>query len=61
MARPLRLPEKLAFGVPAGTRERVERAAEAEGIPAPDWLRQAVRLRLETARKRIARRERMAR
>ena len=61
MARPLRLPERMAFGVPAGTRKRVERAAAADGIPTPDWLRRAVRLQLEAARKReAARRQREA-
>lgn len=54
--RPVRLPEKVAVALPAGTRERIERAATEAGMPPADWHRRLIRRALDAARKARARR-----
>lgn len=54
-ARRIRLPDKIAVACPPGTRQRIEAAAEHDGMTPADWLRRVLRLALEAARKRQAR------
>ena len=53
--RPRRLPDAVVVKCPAGTRDRIEVAAEHDGMTPADWLRRLVRHGLDAARKRQAR------
>ena len=45
-------PERCTFAVPAGTRERIVRAAERKGITPAEWQRAALRRALDGAERR---------
>ena len=47
-----RLPDTVFVKVPAGTRDAIERAANSEGMPSPDWMRRLIRRGLDASRKR---------
>lgn len=47
-----RLTDKIAIACPPGTRDRIEAAADFDGMTPAEWLRAALRAALEAARKR---------
>ena len=54
----VRFPDRVAFAAPPRTAERIEAAAAFDGMSPAEWCRRMVRLALDAARKRRARRER---
>ena len=54
--RPTRLPDTVTVKAPGGTRDAIEKAAVADGMAAPDWLRRLIRRGIEASRKRRERR-----
>ena len=48
-------PDKIGVACPAGTRDRIEEAAAFDRLSPAEWMRRALRLALEAARKRMAR------
>ena len=54
--RKVQLPDKLGIACPAGTRDRIEAAAESDGFAPADWMRHAIRSALDASRKRADRR-----
>lgn len=48
-------PDKIGVACPAGTRDRIEEAAAFDRLSPAEWMRQALRLALDAARKRMAR------
>lgn len=47
-----RLTDRIAVACPPGTRDRIEAAADFDGMTPAEWLRAALRAALEAARKR---------
>lgn len=53
--RGIRLPDAVTIKCPPGTRDRIEEAADFDGLTPAEWLRAALRAALDAARKRMAR------
>ena len=47
-----RLTDRLAIACPPGTRDRIEEAADFDGLTPSEWMRAAFRTALEANRKR---------
>ena len=52
--RPIQLPETIGCALPAGTLDRIDRAAVDAGMVRAEWLRAAIRRALDLARKQRA-------
>lgn len=50
-----RLTDKIGIACPPGTRDRIEAAADFDGMTPAEWLRAVIRAALEAARKRQVR------
>ena len=53
----VRLPDKVTIACPAGTRDRIEAAAERDGMTPADWHRRLVRRGVEASERADRRRK----
>ena len=47
-----RLTDKMGIACPPGTRDKIEEAADFDGLTPAEWMRAAIRAALEATRKR---------